>query len=236
MDTIHNYYTEEELYWSTGGRTGLLPTRITPSTINVLKPREIFVFGSNFEGKHLGGAAYTAKEKFGAVWGMGEGLQGQSYAIPSMEGFDNIRPAVKRFTSFAYQHFEFDFYITPIGCGITGYQPEEIAPLFLDASYLENVYLPISFWKVIGNIADSPEDIDKATQNIIDLCAYMHKNNFPVWNTKTDEAIFNSLERWHMWALGVKLGLISPYKKEPQIKAFPNELKNKILEALKSVK
>ncbi len=228
-----NYYTEEEKYWSMGGNTGMLPSRITPSAINVLEPNEIFVFGSNFEGRHLGGAARAAKEKFGAVWGIGEGLQGQSYAIPTMEGIDNIRPAVERFASFALQHAELKFYVTAIGCGIAGYQPEEIAPLFLDAAYLGNVYLPISFWKILREVADSPEDIRKAAQNIIDLCSYMHKNNIPVWNEKTDEAIFNSLERWHMWALGVKLGVISSTEKEPQIKALPEELRGRILSAMK---
>ncbi len=92
-----------ELHWCEGGSTGLLPDRITPSGVNVLKPGEVFVFGSNFEGNHLGGAARAAKEKFGAVWG-GEGLQGQSYAIPTMEGLKNMIPAIEQFTSFAKQH------------------------------------------------------------------------------------------------------------------------------------
>jgi len=230
-----NYYTEEEKYWCTGGNTGMLPNRITPSGVNILQSGEIFVFGSNFEGRHIGGAARAAKEKFGAVWGIGEGLQGKSYAIPTMEGLDNIRPAVERFTSFARQHEELKFFVTAIGCGIAGYKEEEIAPLFLEAAYLDNVYLPVSFWKILRQIADSPEDIQEAVRHIVDLCSYMHKNNVPVWNKRTDEVVFNSLERWHMWALGVKLGVISPIEKEPQIKALPKELREKILEALKSL-
>ena len=230
-----NFYTEEEKYWCTGGNTGTLPDRITPSGVNVLEPNEVFVFGSNFEGRHIGGAARAAKEKFGAVWGIGEGLQGQSYAIPTMEGLDNIKPAVERFTSFARQHQELKFFVTAIGCGIAGYKVEEIAPLFNDAAYLQNVYLPLDFWKFILSVADSPEDIQTAAKNIIDLCSYMHKNNIPRWNERTDEAIFNSLERWHMWALGVKLGVISSTEKEPQIKVLPEELRNKILNALKGV-
>lgn len=231
----NNFYTEEEKYWCTGGNTGTLPDRITPSQINVLEANEVFVFGSNFQGRHIGGAARSAKEKFGAVWGIGEGLQGQSYAIPTMEGSENIKPAVERFTSFARQHQELKFFVTAIGCGIAGYQVEEIAPLFVDAAYLQNVYLPVSFWKIIRNIADSPEEIQAAVQNIIDLCTYMHKNNIPIWNERTDEAIFNSLERWHIWALGIKLGVINPSEKEPQIKALPEELRNKVLNALKRV-
>lgn len=56
-----------------------------------------------------------------------------------------------------------------------------------------------------------------------------------MWNENTDEALFNNLERWHMWALGVKLGIISPIEEEPQIKALPKELREKILSALKSI-
>ena len=85
---MDNFYTEEEKYWLTGGNTGTLPDRITPSKINVLKENEIFVFGSNIKGAHLGGAARAAYNKFGAEWGNGEGLQGKSYALPTMEGLD----------------------------------------------------------------------------------------------------------------------------------------------------
>ena len=52
-----NFYTEEELYWTTGGNTGTLPHRITPSEIYLLSANEVFVFGSNIQGMHMGGAA-----------------------------------------------------------------------------------------------------------------------------------------------------------------------------------
>lgn len=90
----------------------------------------------------MGGAARVAMERFGAIWGVGEGLQGRSYAIPTMEGFEAIGPAVERFIDFARQHPEMTFLVTPIGCGIAGYTPEEIAPLFKDAVEMENVWLP----------------------------------------------------------------------------------------------
>lgn len=230
-----NFYTEEEKYWCTGGNTGTLPDRITPSAVNVLESNEVFVFGSNFQGRHMGGAARVAKEKFGAVWGIGEGLQGQSYAIPTMEGLDNIKPAVERFTSFARQHKELKFFVTAIGCGIAGYKVEEIAPLFERAGWLENVYLPVSFWKIIMHLNLSAENIKEAANGIYNLCRYMHKANAPTWNSKTDETIFNSLDRCHMWALGVKLGVISPTEEEPQIKALPEELQERILSALKAL-
>lgn len=135
--------------WSRGGNTGMLPSNITPSQVNVLAEDEIFVFGSNSQGAHMGGAARVAQEKFGAVWGIGEGLQGKSYAIPTMEGLENLAPAVQRFTTFARQHKELKFLVTAIGCGIAGYQPDEIAPFFLEAAHLPNVFLTLSFWKVI---------------------------------------------------------------------------------------
>jgi hypothetical protein len=142
-----NHYTEEEQYWLTGGNTGTLPDRITPSKINVLKENEIFVFGSNIKGAHLGGAARAAYNKFGAEWGNGEGLQGKSYALPTMEGLDSTKTAVEHFTHCAKEHQELVFFVTPVGCGIAGYTSKEIAPLFRDAAQLSNVYLPISFWK-----------------------------------------------------------------------------------------
>ena len=117
------------------------------------------VFGSNFQGQHMGGAARVAMDKFGAVWGIGEGLRGKTYAIPTMEGLDNLKPAVQRFTSFARQHKELKFFVTAIGCGIAGYQADEIAPMFLDAAYLPNVYLPLSFWKIILHIPVAKESV-----------------------------------------------------------------------------
>ena len=144
-----NYYTEAEKYWMTGGNTGCLPDRITPSRINVLETNEIFVFGSNIQGMHMGGAARVAYSKFGAEWGNGEGLQGQSYALPTMEGLENTKQAVCHFIECAKTHDTLKFFVTPVGCGIAGYTPEDIAPLFREAAKLDNVYLPVSFWKII---------------------------------------------------------------------------------------
>lgn len=229
-----NVYTEEELHWCRGGNTGMLPTNVTPSQVNVLADGEIFVFGSNFQGAHMGGAARVAKEKYGAVWGIGEGLQGKSYAIPTMEGLENLAPAVQRFTSFAGQHKELKFFVTAIGCGIAGYQPEEIAPMFLDAAYLPNVYLPLSFWKIIMHIPAVEESVRTFARSVLDVCRYAHRNNPPTWTTSTDEALFNGLERNQQWQLGILLGVISPADEEPQTKAHPDELRERILEELKN--
>ena len=123
--------------------------RITPSHISALEPGEVFVFGSNIQGMHMGGAARVAMERFGAVWGVGEGLQGQSYALPTMEGIESLEKAVARFVEFARQHPELRFLITAVGCGIAGYTAEQVAPFFKSVIDLQNVYLPQSFWDVI---------------------------------------------------------------------------------------
>lgn len=118
----------------------------TPDFITRLNPGEIFVFGSNLAGMHGGGAARVALDRFGAVPGQGVGLQGQSYAIPTMQGgVDTIRPYVDGFIEFARSHPELKFYVTRIGCGIAGFDDSEIAPLFADARGLKNVVLPKTF-------------------------------------------------------------------------------------------
>ena len=118
----------------------------TPERITALRADEIFVFGSNLAGMHGGGAAYAAFQKFGAVWGCGVGLQGQSYAIPTMQGgVDTIRPYVDQFIDFARSRPDLFFYVTRIGCGIAGFTDAEIAPLFSAARTVPNICLPESF-------------------------------------------------------------------------------------------
>lgn len=123
----------------------------TPENIDSLKPNEVFVFGSNLAGRHGGGAARAALNRFGAVWGQGVGLQGQSYAIPTMQGgVETIKPYVDEFIDFARSHTGFKFYVTRIGCGIAGFKDEEIAPLFKEASGVDNIILPRSFSDLIN--------------------------------------------------------------------------------------
>ena len=124
--------------------------RVAPDNIKSLESNEIFVFGSNAGGYHGGGAAAFAMHRFGAIWGQGEGLQGQSYAIPTMEGIESMRAAIDRFTQFADQHSELRFLVTRVGCGIAGYSVREVAPLFKGCISLENVALPSDFWDVLG--------------------------------------------------------------------------------------
>ena len=123
----------------------------TPERITELRPKEIFVFGSNLAGAHGGGAARLAYNRFGAIMGQGVGLQGQCYAIPTMQGgVETIKPYVDEFIEFARQHPEYQFLVTQIGCGIAGFIPMEIAPLFEDALDVENIILPKAFVEVIA--------------------------------------------------------------------------------------
>jgi hypothetical protein len=127
--------------------------RYTPNIIASLKENEIFVFGSNLAGIHGGGAARVAMTKFGAVYGQGIGLHGQSYAIPTMQGGpETIKPYVDEFIEFAKQHPELTFYVTRIGCGIAGFKDIDIAPLFAAAINVENILLPETFVRAIKAI------------------------------------------------------------------------------------
>ena len=124
--------------------------RIAPNRITELKDNEIFVFGSNLQGSHAGGAAAIAAKQFGAIWGQGVGLQGKSYGIPTMHGgIEEIKPYVDEFFEFAKQNPNLKFLVTRIGCGIAGFTEEEMAPLFAKGVDVENVYLPDTFWKII---------------------------------------------------------------------------------------
>lgn len=123
--------------------------RVASDRIADLGENEIFVFGSNIQGAHGGGAAWYAHKKFGAEWGVGEGLTGRTYALPTMEGKASLQHAVEHFIACAKQHPELTFLVTAVGCGIAGYTPDEVAPLFKEATSLENVYLPQVFWDVL---------------------------------------------------------------------------------------
>ena len=126
--------------------TPIAERRYTPENIRTLAENEIFVFGSNLQGMHGGGAARAAMDRFGAIWGQGVGMQGKCYAIPTMHGgVDEIRPYVDKFIEYAKQHPELTFLVTRIGCGIAGFRDEQMAPLFAPAFNLPNVVLPKTF-------------------------------------------------------------------------------------------
>jgi hypothetical protein len=120
---------------------------ISPKWIKSLGENEIFVFGSNLAGFHGGGAAELAME-WGAVWGQAVGLQGKTYAIPTMfKTVEEMKPYIDEFLIFAKAHPELKFLVTELGCGIAGFTPKDVAPLFkavIDEN-IENVYLPEKF-------------------------------------------------------------------------------------------
>ena len=125
--------------------------RVTPEYVSTLGPGQVFVFGSNLQGMHDGGAAAVAYARFGAVLGQGVGLQGNSYAIPTtLDSVEEIKPYVDEFIEFAAEHPEKTFLVTRIGCGVAGFTDEQIAPLFEKAVALPNVHLPLSFWHYIN--------------------------------------------------------------------------------------
>jgi hypothetical protein len=125
----------------------------TPDNITKLKPNEVFVFGSNLAGNHAGGAARLAHQKFGAVRGQGQGIAGQTYALPTLN--ENMRPlildeyvnVVKTFPKYVRDFKDtaarlpaLTFYLTKVGCGIAGFTEEEIKPFFVDCP--DNVIKP----------------------------------------------------------------------------------------------
>ena len=169
----------------------------TPDRITELTPNEIFVFGSNLAGSHGGGAARLAYNRFGAIWGQGVGLQGQSYAIPTMQGgVETIEPYVEQFIDFAFRHRESRFLVTRIGCGIAGFTPYEIAPLFLKVIDRPNVILPKDFVEVMHR--------------------YPRVAGHPVhtWDSKTD-----FLEKYRSLMERVKRGDQDAYYKVKELRA-----------------
>lgn len=113
--------------------------------------RAVFVFGSNLAGRHGKGAALTAKQSHGAQIGIGEGLTGFSYAIPTKDEHLKVRPlqeikkSVDRFLEFAKSNPDMLFTVTKIGCGLAGYKEHQIQPMFNDAP--KNCLLPVG-WKL----------------------------------------------------------------------------------------
>jgi len=120
----------------------------TPSSVPV------FVFGSNLAGRHGKGAALWARQHRGAIYGQGVGRQGNAYGIPTKDDQLRVLPLhaiqayVAKFLDYAQQRPETEFELTPIGCGLAGYRPEQIAPMFANAP--PNVQLPEAFSTVLS--------------------------------------------------------------------------------------
>ena len=128
----------------------------TPEKITSLKENEVFVFGSNLNGNHAGGAAYLAVEKFGAQMGNPEGIQGQSYAIPTLDknmdriNLTDLEQSICRFYQYAEENPGKVFYMTKIGCGIAGYELSDIATVVNCRNIPDNVIIPEEFTHIPG--------------------------------------------------------------------------------------
>jgi hypothetical protein len=124
----------------------MLSNRCTPENITSLKPNQVFVFGSKPNGHHKSGAAKIAKEKFGAIDGVGEGFNGNSYAIEvHKRHLKKMAISILKFIDFAKKNRDLYFLVIPIGCGSAGLPESFIAHLFVDAIYVNNIFLPKSF-------------------------------------------------------------------------------------------
>lgn len=165
--------------------------KIAPDKIETLSMCEVFVFGSNLQGHHTGGAARYAYKHFGAEWGVGIGPTGQCYAIPTMHGgVDDIRPYVEDFVKYAKTHPLNRFLLTRIGCGIAGFSDKQMAMLFYDAGASD-----------LPNVA-SPEKwiVWYATFASIDQCSSMSEPNVP--EVLTDD-VLRELCREYLYQIGV---------------------------------
>lgn len=122
--------------------------RYTPECIDTLADNEVFVFGSNRNGNHFGGAARIAYEKFGAEWGVGEGHTGQSYALPTLDENmervteDELEDSFAKLINYADDNRQLIFLVTKVGCGIAGWDIESVKRCF---------------WKAVSDTSPSPE-------------------------------------------------------------------------------
>jgi hypothetical protein len=130
----------------------------TPDNITTLEYNQIFVFGSNLAGRHGRGAALIARERFDAKYGEGIGRTGQCYAIPTKDQniqtlpISRIHPYIIDFFWYAVKHPELEFLVSRVGCGLAGYKPKDIAPLFVydtPDGIPKNMILPKDYWEAI---------------------------------------------------------------------------------------
>ena len=136
---------------------------LTPENIQELNENQIFVFGSNMNGNHAGGAARLAVEKFGAIMGQAEGIQGQSYAIPTLNKDmqkvtdEELIVSLRNFKHYADEHPELTFLLTKIGCGIAGFDTNYMAYMILRTELPSNVTFPVEFTRIKGYKGFNPD-------------------------------------------------------------------------------
>jgi len=117
--------------------------------------KKVFVFGSNLAGIHGAGSAREAKLNWGAKMGVGFGPTGNAYAIPTKDRniesmtLPEIEKHVDQFIHYARSNPDMQFHVVAIGCGLAGYRPYQIGPMFRDAP--GNCVLPTEFEPYCGN-------------------------------------------------------------------------------------
>jgi len=121
-----------------------------------LKQNQIFVFGSNTQGRHGKGAALQAR-KFGAIYGQASGLQGQTWAIITKDLTKKVHPSISRekireqieeLYKYAREHPELEFLIAySTGPNLNGYTPEEMGEMF--GGPPDNIVFETNFYKLV---------------------------------------------------------------------------------------
>lgn len=209
--------------------------RITLDPTTELKLNEIFVFGSNEAGLHGAGAAHTAV-KWGAKMGVGVGISGKTYAIPSKDFNISTLPVsviseyVETFIRFVKLYPHFIFKVTDIGCGLAGHKEEDIAPLFEELINYDNVHFSEKFWNVLLNnrkmITKSNANEARSEKDIAAMknAAAFHYGNFLNalgFDYKADPQTIDTPSRVaKAWLDDLIVGSVS---NEPKVTTFPNE-------------
>lgn len=145
----------------------MINSRCTPEIISELKENKVFVFGSKPDGNHRSGAAKIAVDKFGAQQGLGEGISGQSYAIPVHKYHTHkMDKAVKSFVGYVKTHSDKAFYVLPVGCGSAGIDIRVVSEMFSKAMDYDNIYLPRPF---INSLISTEKTADQYNIQIIQI-------------------------------------------------------------------
>lgn len=126
----------------------------SPVKISTLKDNEVFVFGANTSGRHVGGGARMAL-KWGAQDGLGYGISGKTFAIPTLRhdftklSLRDIEEYINGFIGYARIRRDKTYLVIAIGCGFAGFGIDEIAPLFGEALQYEHIKLPLVFFEYL---------------------------------------------------------------------------------------
>ena len=216
----------------------------TPESITQLEPNEVFVFGSNIEGRHGKGAAKLAM-RFGAVYGQPDGLQGQTYAIVTKDlrsrstyPLQQIQAQIGMLFVDAEQYPDKVFLVTKIGCGLGGYSVQEIAELFIGLEIPSNVVLPREFIEVIKmkQVNTIPENKIPAFRNEFSFLSNMYQCKVAQYSNA--EAAFMAqkcLERKAEF-VGITGGKAKKLGKQVQLRSDWDEVKLGLMEKVLRVK